>query len=81
MNKFIRQIRKKLNKHNTSNNSTCEELRGCQRICVGQNEKVTNVSDCSTFKIHCTSKKLFRRSARSKNQKAKNKKQRVSRSD
>ena len=73
LNKFIRQLRK-LNKHNPNSNSTCEELKGCQRICVGQNEQLTNVSDCSTFKIHCTSRKLFRRSTKSKIQKAKNKK-------
>ncbi|XP_020603889.1 uncharacterized protein LOC110042850 [Orbicella faveolata] len=73
LNKFIKQLRK-LNKHSTNSNSTCEELRGCQRICVGQNEQLTNVSDCRTFKIHCTSRKLFRRSAKSKTQKTKNKK-------
>lgn len=73
LNRFIRQLRK-LNKHNSNSNSTCEELKGCQRICVGQNEQLTNVSDCSTFKIHCTSRKLFRRSTKNKSQKAKNKK-------
>lgn len=77
LNRFIRKLRN-LNKHSTKSNSTCEELKGCQRICVGQNEQLTNVSDCRTFKIQCTSRKLFRsRLAKSKIQKTKNKKQNI----
>ena len=78
LNRYIRHLRKlNKHKHSTNNNSTCEELRGCQRICVGQNEQLTNVSDCRTFKIHCTSRKLFRWSAKSKTQKKKKKKQNI----
>ena len=69
LNRFFKQLKKQ----NKKSNSTCEELKECQRICVGQNEQLTNVSDCRTFKIHCTS--IFRRSAKSKIQKSKNKKQ------
>ena len=73
LNRFIRQLRK-LNRHSTNSNSTCEELKGCHRICVGQNEQLTNVSDCRTFKIQCTSRRLFRKAAKGKMQKTKNKK-------
>ncbi|KAJ7373566.1 hypothetical protein OS493_011169 [Desmophyllum pertusum] len=74
---FNRLIRKLLrsNRHKTNSNLSCGVLDGCTRICFGQNEKFTNVSDCSTFKIECTSKKLFRRSPSRKKQKGERRKQ------
>ncbi|XP_078355227.1 uncharacterized protein LOC144639816 [Oculina patagonica] len=73
LNKFIRQLLRR--KHiNNNNNSTCEILSGCTRICVGQNEKLTDVSDCGRFKIHCTSKRLFRRTSKGRKHHSKNRK-------
>lgn len=37
-------------------NSSCGGLEACTRICVGPNERITNSSDCTTFKIQCTTR-------------------------
>lgn len=57
-NRLLRQLRRK--QIALGNSSSCTGLDGCTRICVGQNDRLTNLSDCSTFKIICTFKKLFR---------------------
>lgn len=66
-NKFLRQMKRR---QNANNNSSCSGLEACTRICVGQNERPTHVSDCSTFKIHCT---LYNRAKKGRKHKGKNK--------
>lgn len=61
---LLRRQMKKMKRQNTNSNSSCGILDGCTRICVGQNEKFTHVSDCTQFKIKCTSKRLFRSRSR-----------------
>lgn len=60
----LRRQMKKVKRQNANSNSSCGILDGCTRICVGQNEKFTHVSDCTQFKIQCTSKKFFRSRSR-----------------
>lgn len=56
-NSFFRRLKRK---QIASGNSSCGGLEECSRICVGQNERLTNSSDCMTFKFRCTTRRMFR---------------------
>ncbi|XP_068673561.1 uncharacterized protein [Montipora foliosa] len=53
-NRLLRQIKRTA--ATGSSNSSCGGLEHCDRICVGQNAVTTNLAECMTFKIQCTTK-------------------------